>query len=425
MELQLAKGVRDFAPDEAIARDELITKLRRVLERYGYNPLETPTFERRDVLAAKYAGGAEILKEMFIFRDQGRRELGLRYDLTVPFARFVGMNPQLKLPFKRYAFGRVFRDGPVKLGRYREFYQCDADIVGTKSMLADAECIRVALAGFRELGITVKIAVNNRRLLEALLEKGGVPKEKVVEAMLTLDKVKKVPLEEVKRELSAKNIPQDAADFIIRLAAEEKTSQERLAAVREYLGAEPEGYRELVELFTYLEGVEVVSFDPSLARGLAYYTSTVFEGFAAESPITSSLCGGGRYDTLIGGLLGKPEAYPAVGFSFGIEPIMDVLKQRGGKRPKTLVRAYIIPIKTITECIAIAERLREAGINADMDVNGKSISKNLDYANSYGIPYAVIAGRQELEQGKVKLKEMDSGKEELLTVEEAIARLTS
>ena len=423
MELQLPKGVRDFPPEEAIARDALLTKLKRVFERYGYNPLETPTFERMDVLAAKYAGGDEILKETFRFRDQGKRALGLRYDLTVPFARFVGMNPQLKLPFKRYAIGRVFRDGPLKLGRYREFYQCDADIVGTKSVLADAECIRLALAGFAELGLNVTIAVNNRKLLEALLAKGGVAKAQAVDAMLTLDKVKKIPLADLKKELAEKTIAAASVDFIITVSTEERSNKERLAAIKEYLGGEPEGYQEVAALLTYLDGVANVRFDPSLARGLAYYTGTVFEGFVQGSAITSSVCGGGRYDTLIGGLLGHPDAYPAVGFSFGIEPIMDVLKEQGVTQRKSAVQAYVIPIKTLTECAAIVEQLRRAGINVDMDLAGKSISKNLDYANSYAIPYVIIAGQQELSQGKVKLKEMGSGKEELLTVEEAIVRL--
>ena len=425
MELQLPKGVRDFPPDEALARDALVEKLKRVFERYGYNPLETPTFERLDVLAAKYAGGDEILTETFRFRDQGKRDLGLRYDLTVPLARFVGMNPQLKLPFKRYAVGRVFRDGPVKLGRYREFYQCDADIIGTKSVLADAECIRVAVAGFKALGIPVTISVNNRKLLEALLAKGGVPTEKAVAAMLILDKVKKVALADLKKELAEKDIPVESVDFIITASADKQTTEEKLAAIKEYLGSDSAGYQEVVELLGYLQGVETVVFDPSLARGLAYYTGTVFEGYAVESVVTSSVCGGGRYDTLIGGLLGKPDAYPAVGFSFGLEPIMDVLREqeKGAAQRKTKVQVYLIPIKTLTACAAIAERLRAAGVNVDMDLAGKSISKNLDYANSYGIPFVVIAGQQELSQSKVKLKSMETGQEEILSVDEVIARL--
>jgi histidyl-tRNA synthetase len=423
MELQLPKGVRDFPPEEQIARERLIALLKKVFERYGFNPLETPMFERFEVLGAKYAGGAEILKETFRFTDQGGRELALRYDLTVPFARFVGMNPQLKLPFKRYAIGRVFRDGPIKLGRYREFYQCDADVVGTKSMLADAELIRVALAGFAELQIPVTIFVNNRKLQEELLLKDDVPKEKLLDAMLVIDKVKKVPLGEVKRELREKGIPEESVDFLLTLSTAETSTAAKLAKVRGRLGEETAGYAEICELFSYLEGVENVVFDPSLSRGLAYYTGTVFEGFVKGSKITSSVCGGGRYDSMIGAFLETKLAYPTVGFSFGLEPIAEVLRERGLFSQKTVVTAYVIPIKTTKECALIAERLRAAGIATDMDLNGKSISKNLDYANSYAIPFVIIAGQKELAEGLVKLKEMSSGKEELLSVEEAIVRL--
>ncbi len=422
MELQLPKGVRDFPPEEMILRNKLISTLQQVFERYGFNPLETPTFERLDVLSAKYAGGAEILKETFRFKDQGDRELALRYDLTVPFARFVGMNPQLKQPFKRYAIGRVYRDGPIKLGRYREFYQCDADVVGSASILADAECVRMALAGFKELGLPVKISVNNRKLLDELLEKGGVPKERAVEAMLVLDKLKKIGLADVKKELAEKAIPEASVDFIITISTDNKSNDEKFELIKEYVGETP-GTRELAELLSYLADAADVVFDPSLARGLAYYTGTVFEGFVPESKVTSSVCGGGRYDTLIAGLLDNKQAYPAVGFSFGLEPIMDALKEKNPAERRTLAKAYVIPIKAPNDGFAVAEQFRQAGVPVDLDLNGRSISKNLDYANSYSIPFVVIVGKKELEAGKVKLKDMASGEESLVTVEEAIGKL--
>jgi len=178
MKLMNARGVRDFPPEEKILRNRVMDSLRYAFERYGFVPLETPIIEREEVLASKYAGGDEILKEMFRFTDQGKRKLALRYDLTVPFARYVGMNPTMKMPLKRYAMGRVFRDGPIKLGRYREFWQCDADIVGAKSMLADAECIKIAQLFFKSVGFDVKIEVNNRKLIDGILEAAGVPSDK-------------------------------------------------------------------------------------------------------------------------------------------------------------------------------------------------------------------------------------------------------
>ncbi len=422
MKLQLPKGVRDFPPEEKILRDELISGLTRVFQRYGYNPLETPIFERWEVLSAKFAGGEEILKETFKFADQGKRDLALRYDLTVPFARFVGMNPQVKMPFKRYAIGRVFRDGPIKLGRYREFMQCDADIVGSKSMAADAESIRVTLAGFKELGIPVTVSVNNRKLLEEILLKNGVPKEKLIEAILILDKIKKVKLEEVQKELKEKGIKEDSVNFVVELSTQKNSNQDKIKKIKEYLGGESEGLKEITELFSFLEGVEDVMFDPGLARGLAYYTSTVFEAFGKKTKVTSSLCGGGRYDKMIPELLQSKVEFPAVGLSFGLEPIMDVLKEKK-ELIKTLVKVYVIPIKNPEQVIPIVEQLRGAGINADMDLNNRSISKNLDYANSYGIPFVLICGQKELESKKVKLKDMKSGEESVLSVEEVVKKL--
>jgi histidyl-tRNA synthetase len=187
------------------------------------------------------------------------------------------MNPNLKMPFKRYAIGKVFRDGPIKLGRTREFYQCDADVVGSKSMLADAECIKIGVAGFNELEIPATISVNNRKLLEEILKKNGVKEEQLTDAMLTLDKIKKVGLDEVKKELKEKGIPESSVDFVVELSTSTKTNQEKIEAVKEFLG-ETEGFKELAELFSYLEGVENVIYDPALARGLAYYTQHGLRG---------------------------------------------------------------------------------------------------------------------------------------------------
>ncbi|RME31367.1 histidine--tRNA ligase [Candidatus Woesearchaeota archaeon] len=416
MKLQLPKGTRDFAPREKLARDKIVARLTCIFQSYGFMPLETPSFERWEVLSAKYAGGAEILNETFRFTDQGGRELALRYDLTVPLARYVAMNPQLKMPFKRYAIGKVFRDGPIKLGRYREFYQCDVDTIGAASMLADAECIRLGNAVFNELGIKAVYSVNNRKVLEALLAKGGVPKEKLIDAMLTLDKLEKVGLDNVQKELAEKGIPESSVTFVVALR--EKSNEEKLEAIKQELGEE--AIKELTELFSYLEGVPI-DFNPALSRGLAYYTSTVFEAFAQNSKVTSSLSGGGRYDNMIGGLVGRGDI-PAVGVSFGLEPILDVLKEQGLEEAG-VVQLYVVPIRTMKESAGIAEQLRAAGINVALDLKGRSISKNLEYANSEGIPFVVIVGPKELEAGTVKLRDMKAGTEAELSVEEVAQRV--
>jgi len=206
MTLQLPKGTRDLKPEEAIVRNKIVSTLREVFELYGYSPLETPVFERYDVLASKYAGGAEILKETFKLKDQGKRELGLRYDLTVPMCRFVGMNPNIKMPFKRYAIGEVFRDGPVEKARYRQFTQCDVDVVGIKGMTADAEVVALTQRAFKKLGFDTVIKINNRKLLNDLLLYAGVKKEKLDTVILTIDKLEKFGLDSVKKELKDKKI---------------------------------------------------------------------------------------------------------------------------------------------------------------------------------------------------------------------------
>ena len=201
MDLQLPKGTRDFAPEEKIVRDKVVNTLKESFELYGFAPLETPVFEKFDVLSSKYTGGAEILKETFKLKDQGGRDLGLRYDLTVPLARYVAMNPNLKMPFKRYEIGRVFRDGPVSKDRIREFTQCDVDTIGSESMLADAEMLAIASEIFSKLNLKFIIRVNNRKILDAILENFNIQKEKRETVILSIDKLDKIGNEEVRKEL--------------------------------------------------------------------------------------------------------------------------------------------------------------------------------------------------------------------------------
>ena len=217
MTLKLPKGTRDLKPEEAIVRNEIISALKSVFELYGYNPLETPAFERYDILSSKYAGGAEILKETFKFKDQGKRELGLRYDLTVPLARYVGMNPNIKMPFKRYQIGEVFRDGPVEKARYRQFTQCDIDVIGIKSMTADAEIIALTSRAFKKLGFDSIIKINNRKLLNELLENVGVQEDKLETVILTIDKLDKFGLDVVKKELTITKVNDKTISSIVKI----------------------------------------------------------------------------------------------------------------------------------------------------------------------------------------------------------------
>ncbi|MBS3138050.1 histidine--tRNA ligase [Candidatus Woesearchaeota archaeon] len=443
MELDTAKGVRDFPPEQKIERNKIIQKLINIFTLYGFSPLETPIIERLDVLTAKYAGGEEITKEIFKLKDQGDRDLCLRYDLTVPLARFIGMNPTIKLPFKRYQIGDVFRDGPIKLGRFRQFIQCDADIVGSKSMLADAQCISLGEDVFNALNIAVNIEVNNRKILDGILEYAGIPEEKRLTTILTIDKLKKILPEGIEKELAEKGLQQEMIKKIISAIKIEGTNNQKIDALKKIIKtpAGIEGIAEIEQLLSYCKKRNII-FAQYLARGLAYYTSTVYEIFAKKSTVTSSLAAGGRYDKMIGGFLQNKQEYPAIGISFGIEPITEVWKEQNTKEKsqKTVTQVYVIPIinkeaktesknnkgdNTINECIDLCKKLRENGISTDMDINGKGITKNLDYANQYNIPFVIILGKEELRQKKVKLKDMNSGKEELININDAIKRLVS
>ena len=423
MKLQTAKGVRDVPPEEKILKNRIITDLKEVFELYGFAPLETPILERYDTLAAKFGAGEEsdALKETFQLTDQGKRKLGLRFDLTVPMCRFIAMNPTLKMPFKRYQVGRVFRDGPIKLGRYREFWQMDVDTAGTTSMLAEAECLAVVQTVFDKWGLDIVIKVNNRKLLNGILEQAGIKKKE--EAIIVIDKLGKISESGVRKELRERGFTKKQVDGIFSLIKDKATLQELKKKITNEEGKE--GLQELEELFSYLKNMRVKSavFDVSLARGLGYYTGPAFEVYLKKGKIISSLVGGGRYDKMIGGFIGGSRVIPSTGLSFGLAPIMDTLKLEKKITSKTTAKVYIVPINTVNESLKIIQELRKAGIPADFALGKKGVSKNLQYANSLGIPYVIIIGENELKKKKVMLRNMKTGNEQLLSVKAVIERL--
>ncbi len=422
MNLQLLKGTRDFSPEEKIVMDEIVSALKEVFELYGYAPMETPILERYDILASKYAGGAEILKETFKLKDQGSRELGLRYDLTVPLARYVGMNPNVKLPFKRYQIGEVFRDGPVASARYRQFLQCDVDVIGSSSIAAEAELINLLYNAFSKLGIEVIIKFNNIKLLNDMLDYCGIEEGKQELVILSIDKLEKFGIDIVKNELNQQKIDDAKANKIIDIISIKGSNQQKISQLKKIL-KNSEGLNEIEQLLEYLKNLDFeAEFDVSLARGLAYYTGTVVEAFVKNNNVKSAVCAGGRYDAMIGSLLGKGN-YPSVGISFGVDRIYDALSEKQKVKQKTKTQVYIIPIKTLNESMKIAQQLRGAGINTDIDLTDKGPSKNLEYANSLSIPYVIFVGKKELSQNKVKLRDMKTGKEEILELNDIIKKL--
>ena len=229
--MELPKGTRDFMPEDKILRDDIVKTLKKNFELFGYNPLETPALEMYETLASKYAGGGEILKETYSLKDNADRKLGLRYDLTVPFARVIAMNPQLKMPFKRYQIDKVWRDGPIKLGRYREFWQCDCDVVGSSSMIADAELIALASKVFDDLDLEVTLYFNNRKLLNSILDYCGIKKSVQDDAIISIDKLKKIGFDGVKKELVEKGIADDNVEKIKEVFGTDGSNLENLKSI--------------------------------------------------------------------------------------------------------------------------------------------------------------------------------------------------
>ncbi len=418
MKLQLPKGTQDYQPKDKIIRNEITQTLQETFEEYGFSPLETPIIERYEILAAKFTAGEEsdVMHEVFTFKDQGQRKLGLRYELTFPLARYIGMNPSIKFPFKRYQIGQVFRDGPIKLGRMRQFYQCDVDIVGSKNTLADAEILALTQAAFKKLNLQINIEVNTRKILNGILNYAEIKEKDHEQALIILDKLKKIGASNVKKELKAILTPTQIQKIIKLL--NKKPSLDTFLKLEQT----KEGALELQELFQYLRKYKVsFNFTPTLVRGLSYYTGPIYEVFLKKSKITSSVAGGGRWDNMIKDYLNNKQIYPATGISFGLEPILEEIKNKDAK--ETVTQVYIIPIGLKNEAIPILQELRENNIKTDIDLLKRGISKNLDYANKLNIPYVIFLGKQELKQKKVKLRDMKTGKESLLTVKELINKL--
>lgn len=421
--------MRDLLPEEMIARNFIIDRIKEVFELYGFMPLETPILESWDVLSAKGAGGPEVLEETYKFKDKGGRYVGLRYDLTVPLARVVASNPTLPLPFKRYHISRVWRYGDVAKGRLREFWQADVDTVGVKSVLADAEIIACAIDVFKKLGFKeFTIRINHRKILSALIKYSGVKENKIFEAYRAIDRMDKVGLEGVKKELRNRGISSEASEKLLSLIGLEGEAEEVLRDAEELIHDYPEGIEGingLREIIGYLEAMNIeprFRVDLSLARGLDYYTGPIFEASAAKG--IGSLAGGGRYDQLIGLLSGRD--VPATGISLGIERIVEVMKSFNMinvEKSKLKVFVAVTSKDLIKDALRFSQRLRGENIPTEIDLKGRSLSKQLEYADSKGVKIVAIIGKRELDKGAIKLRDMVKRKEQEVPIEEAIKEI--
>ncbi len=434
--LRPVRGARDFSGEEKASRDFLTSWLRRKFEVYGFRGLETPALERLEVLSSKFAGGEGILDEVFKVTDQGGRQLGLRYDLTVPLCRFIAANPRMQLPFKRYAIASVWRDGPLKAGRYREFSQCDADTVGATSMLADAEILKLASAAFDELFPgNYEIRVSNRKILDGILECAGIQKQKWLNAIISIDKLEKIGKIGVEEELTSKGIQKSQVGKIMEMIQSKGTNAELM---REIGGMAPsevaaEGLRELQELLTFCEDLGLtkrIKFQPSLARGLNYYTSTVFEAFLIKSAVSSSIAAGGRYDDLIGKFAGLKERIPAVGISFGLDVMAEALAENKDRMQGSLdAEVFVVPIlqeggaDVRKFALSVLCELRKAGVTSGIDLIGRNAGKNLEFASKRNVKYAAMIGGREMQEGKVLLKNLETGEGKLLGVPEVLKEI--
>ncbi|MCD6529077.1 histidine--tRNA ligase [Candidatus Bathyarchaeota archaeon] len=408
------RGMRDILPDEMIPRQRVLDTLREVFETFGFLPLETPALESWELLSAKGAGGPEVLEETYRFEDKAGRLIGLRYDLTVPLARVVASNPTLPLPFKRYQISRVWRYGDVAKGRLREFWQADVDVVGSASMLADAEVLACAITAFKRLGFKdFTVRLNHRKILSALIRYSGVEESKVIDAYRAIDKLDKIGLAGVERELLARGVSVGSAKRILDLIGLGGEADSVLAEAEDLLSGDAEGMdgiEDLRNLISYLKDLIAepkLKVDLSLARGLDYYTGPIFEVSGAKK--VGSLAGGGRYDKLIGLISGRE--VPATGISLGVERIIEVMKEKGMlTAEKSKVKVFVAKAggEVVEAMLNLVAMLRERGIPTEFDLRGRSLKKQLEYADSRGINYVLIVGRKELEKRAVKLRDMRS-----------------
>ena len=436
----IPKGTRDFSQQEMAQRNYIFGTIRSVFDTFGYSQLETPAMENLSTLLGKY--GDEGDKLLFRIQNSGEKaelppEKGLRYDLTVPFARFVVQHQnEISFPFKRYQIQPVWRADRPQKGRYREFYQCDVDVIGSKSQLCELELVQMVDRVFSLLDVAVLLKINNRKVLTGLAEIAGFP-EKVVDITVAIDKLDKIGLDAVKEEMAERGLTPDAIAVIEQILALSGSTAEKIAAMRGLMqggsasGLVSEtglkGLDELEELFGFIAAAGIrteVEIDLSLARGLNYYTGAIFEVKAKDFPI-GSICGGGRYDNLTG-IFGLPDM-SGVGISFGADRIYDVLQGLGkfpeGLGSSTRLLFANMDAETVAWLLPLVTKLRENGISCEIYPDTTKLKKQFDYADRKQIPFLSINGSTEAAAGQVNIKNLSSGEQKAFAVNDIDAIL--
>lgn len=446
----IPKGTRDFSPIEMAKRNYIFNTIKEVFLLYGFQQIETPAMENLSTLMGKYGEeGDKLLFKMLNSGDYLKNapaemleqhdyihlipkisEKGLRYDLTVPFARYVVMHRNdIQFPFKRYQIQPVWRADRPQKGRYREFYQCDADVVGSDSLMNEIELVGMIDEVFKRFGINVIIKINNRKVLSGIAEVIGAP-DKIVDITVAIDKIDKIGLENVNAELLEKGLSQDAVDALQPLLTLSGSNEEKLATLSTLLASSEVGMKGVEELRYVLSNSEaqqpkgVVELDVSLARGLNYYTGTIIEVKAKDVAI-GSITGGGRYDNLTG-VFGMPGT-SGVGISFGADRIYDVLNALDLYPKDTLASTKVLFInfgeKESAVSLNYVMQLRKAGIPAEIFPDATKIKKQMSYANDKNVAYVAMVGETEMANGTIALKCMETGEQENLTIDEVISKL--
>lgn len=421
MELRNLKGTEDFLFKDQVVRNKIIDTLKQNFEKYGYMPIETPILNYYDLLALKYEEGDEILNEIYRLSDQGNRDIGLRYDLTVPFCKVVGMQKELRLPFRRYEIGKVFRNGPVKLGRTREFYQCDVDVVGIDGRLIETEQIVMAIEIFKCLGIDINVLYNNRKFMNGLLIEAGISNP-TFGVIGILDKLDKVDRKTIYKMFNDEGIDNSIVDNIFNIFGKSLDEYNVLYkdSSNELLKNGLNELNDVTDSLKKLNYLDNITFDSYLSRGLEIYTGIVFEFRDKLKRLTGSLGAGGRYDKIITNFINDGNVYPAVGLSFGLEPIYVILKN---EEKLSLVDYYIIPMNTEIECLELASKMRDKGKRVLIEMNNRKIKKSFDYANKENIPYVIVIGENEIKENKITIKNMNEGSQEMIDIDEFLRRI--
>lgn len=423
---QTPRGTRDFLPPEMLKRNWVMDQIRTVFQNYGYGPMGTPAFESWDMLKKK--SGEDTVNQIYYFKDKSDRELGLRFEWTASLARVVATHRELPKPFKRYAIGPVWRYERPSEMRWREFWQMDVDVVGVADPIADTEVLAVAVDSLRAIGFKgFKIRLNDRRLLEALVEVSGLPRERYPEAFRAVDKRGKIGDEGVLEELDKIGASRESSQRLLDLTSIKGAPSEVISKAKELVEGIKKGLdacEALSSMVEYAKGYGIAGdlvVDLGLARGLDYYTGPVFEVYAEGFENEGSIAGGGRYDELIEIFGGEP--IPMTGVSLGLDRLVALLERIGVFEGINLTpRVYVVSASESVrpKAIEVAQQLRRAGVSTDMDLLSRGMRKQLDNANTKGVSKVVIVGERELAEGCVAVRDMSTAEQKKVKLEELL-----